>query len=227
MKRVLLIVSLCVALCGCQAKNNTSDNVEEQNEEIVKELPVKSIPESTSPNDSPITVKNIDEYLFRDDTFYVDTRDASQIIEEGFIAGFTNIPFYDVLVAFEEKEQVLFTMKKITDENGKVQVLLGNPGSFIPNYEESEQLIKEIFPKDKNIIFISTAGVEATYLMNLLIQLGYDSSKLYNAGSFSNSMGTNIAYREYDDAKYYVKGIQSYTVDYRVNWGELTKKNKD
>ena len=224
MKR-LLIVSLCLMICGCSKNPTVVDEnpPEEKTQEINLELPKKENSSSTSATDSPITVKNIDDYMFRNDTFYVDTRDASQIVEEGFIAGFTNIPFYEVLVSLKEKEQVLFTMKKITDENGKVSVLLGDVGSFVPNYKESEQIIKEIFPKDKNIIFFSTAGVEATYLMNLLVQLGYDSSKLYNAGHFSNSMGNNVAYREYKDAKYYVEGIQSYKVTYTVDWGELTK----
>ena len=228
MKKILLIVSLCLLVSGCSAKPDANEEnlIDESIEDVYKELPVKENPDSTPPVDSPITVTNIDDYLFREDTFYVDTRDASQIVEEGFIAGFTNIPFYEVLVSLKEKDQVLFTMKKMTDENGKVTVLLGNIGSFVPNYEESEQIIKEIFPKDKNIIFFSTAGVEATYLMNLLIQLGYDSSKLYNAGHFSNSMGKNVAYREYEDAKYYVEGTQSYKVTYSVDWGELTKIEK-
>ena len=228
MKKILLIVSFCLVLGGCSS-NTTSNGdvtVDVPVPEISNELPVKESPNSTSPLDSPITVTNIDEFLFRNDTFYVDTRDASQIVEEGFIAGFTNIPFYEVLVSLKQKDQVLFTMKKMTDDNGKVTVLLGDVGSFVPNYKESEQIIKEIFPKDKNIIFFSTAGVEATYLMNLLIQLGYDSSKLYNAGHFSNSMGKNVAYREYKDAKYYVEGIQSYKVTYTVDWGELTKIEK-
>ena len=228
MKKMLLIVSFCLVLGGCSS-NTTSNGdvtVDVPVPEISNELPVKENPNSTSPLDSPITVTNIDEFLFRNDTFYVDTRDASQIVEEGFIAGFTNIPFYEVLVSLKQKDQVLFTMKKMTDDNGKVTVLLGDVGSFVPNYKESEQIIKEIFPKDKNIIFFSTAGVEATYLMNLLIQLGYDSSKLYNAGHFSNSMGKNVAYREYKDAKYYVEGIQSYKVTYTVDWGELTKIEK-
>ena len=228
MKKMLLIVSFCLVLGGCSS-NTTSNGdvtVDVPVPEISNELPVKESPNSTSPLDSPITVTNIDEFLFRNDTFYVDTRDASQIVEEGFIAGFTNIPFYEVLVSLKQKDQVLFTMKKMTDDNGKVTVLLGDVGSFVPNYKESEQIIKEIFPKDKNIIFFSTAGVEATYLMNLLIQLGYDSSKLYNAGHFSNSMGKNVAYREYKDAKYYVEGIQSYKVTYTVDWGELTKIEK-
>lgn len=219
MRKLLLILCL-ILTCGCQASKG--EEIPVKQDDVIVSLPVKENPDSTSPNDSPINSTNIDQYLFRDDTVYIDTRSAEQIVEEGFIAGFSNVPFYGVLVDLKPKEQVLFTMKLRRDENGEVTSLLGAVGSFSANYKESEQIIKEIFPKDKNIIFFSTAGVEATYLMNLLIQLGYDGSKLYNAGYFSNSIGNNIAYREYENAKYYVKGIQSYKVNYQVDWGEIT-----
>ena len=62
-----------------------------------------------------------------------------------------------------------------------------------------------MFPKDKNILVIATAGVESCYLLNLLVQLGYDEEKLYNVGSFTTGMGNDIAYVSRKDAKYLIK----------------------
>lgn len=213
---------------GCASENSVkSEDSPITNPEEIAELPEKEIPESTLMKDSPVSPVNLDDVLFLDDCLYFDTRDVNQFIEEGHVAGFVNIPFYHVLVDYEFKENVLFTMQKVRDEEGNITANLGDPGSFFANYEESESIIRYLFPEDKKLVFISTAGVEAAYLMNLLVQLGYDPANLYNAGSFSNSMGSNIAYRTYDNAKHLVEGTNAYTVRSIFDWGELTRLSEN
>jgi len=210
MKKITILI-LTIFLIAC------SNNVQEE----IK-LPTKEKPESTKMTDSPLSSKNIDEYLFIDDVMYVDTRYFNQFINEGHIAGFINISFHEMIATFEKKNNVLFTMNKIRDNNGNVIANVGDIGSFKPNYEESIELLKSIFPIDKQIVFIASAGVESSYMMNLLIQYGYDASKLYNAGAFSNSLGNNVAYRDLNDKKYYVEPIDVYEINFTINWGELT-----
>ena len=101
---------------------------------------------------------------------------------------------------------------------------IGDINSFEENYEESAQLIAELFPKAKKIIAISTAGVESCYFLNLLIQLGYNGENLYNAGSFTNGMGKDIAYRTYKNARYLVKGIELSDTKIEYCFTGLTKK---
>ena len=187
-------------MCGCTVKEKEITVVEKSESDVIS-LPVKSA-DSNNMSESPINPKNLDDYLFREDCFYVDTRDPEQFYEEGSVAGFVNIPFYGYICDFKKGTGSLYTFTKISDE-----ILLGDPGSFIANYKESEEIIKSIFPADKNIIVIATAGVESCYLLNLLVQLGYDSDKLYNAGSFTTGMGDDIAYVSYKDAKYLVKPV--------------------
>ena len=215
MKKVL-IVMLVVLLTACSSNSNN-------NEEEIKELPQKDISESSLMSDSPISASNIDEYLFLDDVMYVDTRSSDQFSVNGHIAGFVNIPFYEVIANFEEKDNVLFHIEKIRDENNNLIANVGDVGSFIPNYEESIEYLKDIFPVNKQIVFIATAGVESSYLINLLIQYGYDPANLYNAGSMENSLGKNMAYLDLENTKYLVKGIDAYHMNITYNWETLTK----
>ena len=198
MKKILICIVIFL-LAGCQIKNKDIVVTEIDNEIETSALPAK-MDKSNNMSLSPINPKNIDDYLFRDDCIYIDTRDPEQFYEEGSIAGFVNIPFYGYICDFKKGTGSLFTFTKISDE-----ILLGDPGSFIANYEESEEVIKSMFPKDKNILVIATAGVESCYLLNLLVQLGYDEEKLYNVGSFTTGMGNDIAYVSRKDAKYLIK----------------------
>lgn len=228
MKKLLSILTLSL-LCGCTpAPNNTVKEVESDTIKVdhevaqITELPQRAKPESTLISDSELNATNIDDYLFLKDVMYVDLRDPQQLLSEGMIAGFMNIPFYHLIVDLTDMEGVLFTMTKPRDENGKVIAQLGDVNSFVANYKESESYLTYLFPKNKKIVFMSTAGVEASYMMNLLIQLGYDPANLYNAGCFSNSIGDQIAYRNYEQARYYTPGHEAYKVQVSYDWGELT-----
>lgn len=211
-KLLVTLLSLCL-LAGCTSK---------QTEEI-KKLPTKTFPSSTLLADSDITPENLDDYLFLDQVIYIDTRDHLQFLQEGSVAGFTNIPFYDNLVDFKFNENCLYTMKKVTDEDGTVHPL-GEVGSFVANYEESDEIIRTLFPENFQYVFLSTAGVESTYIMNLLIQLGYDFNHLYNAGGFSNSSVGCKAYRELENAKYKVEHLELPDSEVTYSWKGLTLK---
>ena len=215
MKKKFGYVLIALLLIGCSSKLPP---------QTAESLPEKSIAESTRMSESPINPLNLDQYLFREDTMYVDTREINQWLEEGHVAGFINIPFYQAIANIKTDSGVLYSFDRIRDSQGNTIATLGASGSFSQNYEESQSIIYSLFPKDKNIIVLSTAGVEASYLIGLLLQLGYDGSKIYNAGSFSNSFGSNIAYRDYKDAKYLIAGTNVYTLDYKINFGELTPK---
>lgn len=183
-------------------------------------LPPKDKPQSALMSESPISPANLDDYLFLDGVLYFDLRSPAQLAEEGFAAGFVNIPFYGVLVDYQRADNVLYRMTKVRDEQGEVIAQMGDIGSFSPNYEESESLIHDLFPENQPLVFISTAGVEAAYIICLLEQLGYDGSYLYNAGTFSNGMGNIIAYKDYPDARYHVPGTNVYTVASQFIWNE-------
>lgn len=190
------------------AQNNTtydnaahSDSTTSANNAAIA-LPKKQNAHSMLMSESPITPRNIDAYLFLDDCIYIDVRSAKMFYEEGHIAGFINIPFYGYIADFPNSHDALFEM---TRQGG---AYLGDAGSFSENYEDAVNIIYDMLDKNKTIIAISTAGVESCYFLNLLVQLGYNEAQLYNAGSFTNGMGNDIAYRTYRDAQHLVHGIE-------------------
>ena len=212
MKRIIPLLLLCI-LCSC---------ANSPKEEIIKSLPAKENPDSSLMSKSPIGAYNIDDYLFLDNVLYIDTRSSEQFLINGHIAGFINIPFYETIASFEKKDNVLFKMEKIRNNNGELIANVGDVGSFIPNYEESEEYLNHVFPKDKQLVIIATAGVESSYLINLLLQYGYDGNNLYNAGAMENSLAKNIAYFDLENPRYKIDGIDAYKMKIEYNWGELT-----
>lgn len=222
MKKILILF-LTLSLIGCTSTHSSKqENMDENNiENELTYLPIKENPESALMSESPITPKNIDEYLFREDCIYIDTRSPEQFYTEGHIAGFINIPFYDYIADFNSDSGALFTMTKVTAEDGTIYAL-GETGSFIANYEEAEQIIKDLFPNDKNILVIATAGVESCYFINLLLQLGYNGYHLYNVGSFTTGMGNDISYIGNPDAKYLVPSFELYDTSITYQFSNLT-----
>lgn len=211
--RVLLSILL---LTGCAVRYET-----ESTDTEILGLPEKS-EESNSLADSLITTQNLDEYLFRQDVYYVDVRSSNQFIEEGHVAGFINLPYYGLIVKSGSDDFGLFKMGRKVDVLGKVVAAYGEPGSFEPLYQESVSILRSMFPKQKAIFLMSTAGVEAQYLINLLRQYEYDGTQLYNVGNFSNTLGTLIAYRLRTDALYLVSGHASFQVNINYDFGPLT-----
>lgn len=209
----ILLSTLLLVGCASQPK-----------EEKITEVKEKTFPSSMLLSDSDIYPENLDDYLFLDNTFYVDTRDHLQFLTEGSVAGFINIPFYDFLVDFQYNEDALYTMKRVQNEDGTYNEL-GEVGSFVPNYEESDEIIQAMFPSDEKILVMSTAGVESTYLCNLLVQLGYEYGNLYNVGGYSNAAVGHACYRELENAKYKVTNIELENVTFDSDWDDLTPTN--
>lgn len=221
MKHMILMICMLI-LTGCSAPAQPQQPAEtpvpEPSVVPITELPVKPVPESAVAADSPLSALNIDDYLFLEGVRYFDLRSADQVYSEGGIAGFVNLPFYDVIVSWQKQENVLFTMQKDTENK---ETYLGGVGTFFPNYEESETILNEIFPQDQDIVFMSTAGVEAAYMINLLIQYGYDPARLYNAGTFTNGIGDTAAYRDLKDHRHYIEPIQAFRASLSFDWGDM------
>lgn len=199
MKKILISLLSFFLLVSCANKTSEND---------YSIIPEKNDVNGVSIEASSINTQNIDNYLFRDDVIYVDLRSYAEIAREGHIAGFSFYPFYDFIATMEgskdsngeAKDNRLFKMK---NEKG----MLGQIGNFVPNYQESEFVLNELFPKDKYIFTITISNNECMYFLNLLIQYGYNPELLYNVGGFSMGTGLkNVAYKNIENPKHLVEG---------------------
>ena len=137
--------------------------------------------------DKNINEATIDQYLFRDDAVYRDMRMLRDEAEyeaiggdswlSGIVEGFEVVPYPYLCNVEGLPEEVgqgyhgetLFTH----DENG-----------YTANYEESMDILEYLFPKDKVIFLMCGGGGYAGMTRNMLIELGWDETKIYNTGGF-------------------------------------------
>ena len=145
--------------------------------------------------DKNINEETIDKYLNREDSVYRDVRmlDDPGNFEaingdsklSGFIKGFEVIPLPYIIPVSGLPEEVGNTYI------GDTLFSIDEEGNYIPNYEESMNILEYIFPKDKNIFLMCGAGGYAGTAKKMLISLGWDSNKIYNIGGYWYYEGNN------------------------------------
>ena len=192
-KNAVLALVFTLLFCGCK-ENHDNETVN---------IPSKLIATDNNPITSPVNTKNLDKYMFRDDVQYVDLRSPKMIMNEGYVAGFQFIPYYSIIAAFSS-DVTLYRMENKYSESGEY-VQAGRVGGFTAQYEESKSIIESLFSKKKYIFLISQGGTESGYVINLLIQLGYNPDLLYNIGGVMNSEGVP-PYSSIESNKYFVEG---------------------
>lgn len=131
-----------------------------------------------SPDCSSINSENLLDFLNRPDTVYIDLRDYKDTQSKHF-RNFEQIPFFGLIYAKEPTAD-------------SVQLFSGDTKAPVAHYEESVQLIEELFPRDKNIFLVCQSGGRVGMMMDILKALGYDMSRVYNIGGMAH----------YVDAKY-------------------------
>jgi len=181
----LIIISLSVILSSCD-----------------KALPAADPdPENMFGVDRNINIKNIDEWLNRDDVAYIDVRmlvdpgDFKKIggdpVLSGTIKGFEVVPYPYIANLTGLPPQVaetqysgptLFTLK--WDAQGKIQ-------NIKANYVESEMIISDLFPSDKAIFLLCGGGGYSGFMRSFLVKMGYDPDKIFVIGGFWTYRGSN------------------------------------
>jgi len=144
--------------------------------------------------DKNINEETLDRYLDRQDTVYRDLRMlkdpgnyeaiGGDSYLSGFVRGFEIVPFPYILNMSLPEEvgegyvgETLFTQ----DEDG----------SITANYEESMQILEDLFPKNKNIFLMCGGAGYAGDMKKLLVKLGWDENKVYNVGGYWYYEGDN------------------------------------
>lgn len=144
--------------------------------------------------DKNINEATIDNYLGRTDSVYRDLRmlDDPGNYEaiggdsklSGFVDGFEVVPFPYIVNVTGLPEAVGETYTGPT-------LFTNHNGEYIPNYRESYDVLKALFPPDKNIFLMCGGGGYSGMMKNLLVALGWDPDKIYNTGGFWYYNGEN------------------------------------
>ena len=158
-------------------------------------------PENRFGVDRNINIKNIDEWLGRNDVAYIDLRmlvdpgDFKKIggdpVLSGTIKNFEVVPYPYIANLTGLPPQVaetqycgptLFTLT--WDEQGKIK-------SIKANYRESEMIIDDIFPRNKGIFLLCGGGGYSGFMRSFLVKMGYDPNKIFVLGGFWTYRGSN------------------------------------
>ncbi|NLL01721.1 MAG: hypothetical protein GX265_01700 [Mollicutes bacterium] len=183
MKKILFLILSLLLVGGCT--NKEAFPLPQVSEGLRGQLGI----------DANINEATIDNYLNIEDALYYDMRMLKDDAEyeniggdsylSGFVNGFEVLPF-----------PYLCTISGLPEEvgksyNGETLYTLTSDGEYIPNYEESYEVLEYFFPKDKIIFLMCGGGGYAGLTKNMLITLGWDETKIYNVGAYWSYEGNN------------------------------------
>ena len=134
-------------------------------------------PGDFGPTCSAINNTNLLQYLNRSDVYYIDTRDHGDYMKK-HLRNFEVIPFFGLI----------YNKDAHTDAS-LPQLYGGTPQEPVPVYEESDEILKALFPKDKTLFIMCQSGGRVGMLMNILKARGWDMSKVYNIGGMAQYTG--------------------------------------
>ena len=110
------------------------------------------------PGEGQVAVK---DFFDNPNVRFIDMRDANEGYGAGHVGKFESISHF------------------------KVVALLFN-SDFTPKYEESVDILEELFPKDKTYFLMCQSGGRVATTIKLLIANGYEASQLYNVGGWNS-----------------------------------------
>ena len=170
--------------------------------------------------DKNINEQTIDNYLNREDSVYRDMRMlkdpgnyeaiGGDAYLSGFIKGFEIVPYPYLVNVSGLPEEVgdTYTGKTLfTEKDGK----------YTANYEESMDILKYLFPKDKNIFLMCGGGGYAGMTKTMLVKLGWDENKIYNVGGYWYYDGKNsveVKTIKYGDTSYDFWKVPYHNIDF-------------
>ncbi len=179
LKNLLAVLITFTVLTGCAQQ------------ETLKDLPLPEPAEGLRGEqfgiDKNINEATIDEYLMRPDSVY---RDMRMLKDEanyeaiggdswlsGFVEGFEIVP-YPMIVNVEglpEEVGASYSGKTLFTHDAE---------GYHANYEEAMDYLEYLFPKDKYIFLMCGGGGYAGMMKNMLAELGWDETKIYNTGGY-------------------------------------------
>lgn len=168
--------------------------------------------------DKNVNESTIDNYLGRSDSVYRDMRllvDPANYESiggdrylSGIIKGFEVVPLPYLI----EPEGLPESVGK--SYAGKTLFSRLANGKVIANYDESKQILEDLFPKDKNIFLMCGGGGYAGMTKQLLVDLGWDENKIWNVGGYWYYEGKNKIVIKHEDGTYAFWKLNVHNIDF-------------
>ena len=225
-KLITLVVIVFVLVGGLILGNNITQHMNS-----LPELPKPELSEGQRGElgiDKNINETTIDDYLGRSDTVYRDMRmleDPAAYEEIGgdrFLSGY--VKGYEV-VPYPYLANVVGLPEAVGQSyEGDTLFTVDEDGNYTANYEESMQILEDLFPKDKNIFLMCGGGGYSGMTKTMLVALGWDADKIYDTGAYWSYEGKNNVQIKKADANgeiYYAFWKVPY---HEIIFSELTKK---
>lgn len=178
--------------------------------------------------DKNVNEATIDNFLGRSDAVYRDMRllrDPGNYAAiggdsylSGYVDGFQVVPY-----------PYIAEVEGLPAEVGEVKMdntLFRKDGDkWVANYEESVEILEDLFPRDKVIFLMCGGGGYAGMMKNLLASLGWDENKIYDVGGYWYYEGkNNVQVKRVKDNGEVVYDF--YKVPYHeIDFTKLTRKN--
>lgn len=138
--------------------------------------------------DKNINEETLDKYLGRSDVVYRDMRMlkdpgnyeaiGGDSYLSGFVEGFEVVPYPYLVNVSGLPEEVGESY------TGKTLFTQTKDGQYVANYEESMQILEDLFPKNKKIFLMCGGAGYAGMTKDLLINLSWDADNIYNVGGY-------------------------------------------
>ncbi len=184
---IIIIAGVAWTIVRQQISNNSSQEIAE-----VVELPKPEKSDGIRGEqfgvDKNINEETLDKYLGRDDVVYRDMRMlkdpgnyeaiGGDSYLSGFVEGFEVVPYPYLVNVSGLPEEVGESY------TGKTLFTQTKDGKYAANYEESMQILEDLFPKDKKIFLMCGGAGYAGMTKDLLVSLGWDADKIYNVGGY-------------------------------------------
>ncbi|MBN1242214.1 MAG: rhodanese-like domain-containing protein [Spirochaetales bacterium] len=128
---------------------------------------------SAAAKDSPITMANLDAFLFRSDVQVVDLRNFEEYFNSGYVRGAEIIPFFQYL-------DTRMATRGTVDGKASWDASLATVNAAFP--------LSNYFVPGKTIVLFCASGTRAAYVKTLLEKAGYT---VFNAGGFKDYAGAH------------------------------------
>ena len=207
---VFVIETAVIVTCGVLGIIEYQSQKHEAETAVLAELPLPELAGGLRGEmgiDKNVNEANIDRYLGREDAVY---RDMRMLVDEanyeaiggdsylsGYVDGFEVIP-YPFIVNVEGLPEA------VGESYAGPTLFTREDGRLTANYEESMAILEYFFPKDKKIFLMCGGGGYAGMMKNLLVELGWDTDKIYNVGGYWYYDGeNNVKVRNGEDFEFW------------------------